>query len=474
MQKKIAILMVIVLVFGISLFAVAGTLIPGTLTRKIALKKSGDNPVIPGESPTTGLPLSSASQGYMPILCQIDNNLGAIPQWGVSYADIMYELPIQGQGWTRLTALFSDQYPEEAGPVRSGRVMHADLREEWDSGLIHFGKQEAAGSNMKEILSKYGVTAKGLAIDGIGNKYKDYFSRVRYHAAPHNVSAYVSKIHDMLVPLNYPYPNRPYKFTDDTNYGGTPAQQFSVIHKKNRDTSSTFTYDPSLKGYQRFIRPGAYYDYLNPAELLVYSNVIIQRTKLTFNHHTMNPLLPDVVGGGAADIFVAGQYIAGAWSRDSLTSRTVFYDQNGNELALQRGKSWIIVCDVDTEVVIGDIDASMQNSVFEATTVNEDGERIAAPVDETMNNNSSVSTKDAAKNNNNPQTPTNANMATIKVPNKGPLNMRETASGKSKIITRIPNGTSVEVIEHGEQWTKIKYDQKSGFVMTKYLVFPNK
>lgn len=471
MKKQIGFALILTLLIGIVTVASAATLIPSTLTRNITLHKSGDNPMISGESPTTGLP--SNSSVYLPILSQIDNNLEAIPQWGISLADIMYELPIQGQGWTRLTALFSDQYPEEAGPVRSGRVMHADLREEWDAALVHYGKQEAAGSNMKEILSKYGVTAKGLAIDGIGNKYSDYFSRVRYHSAPHNVSAYISNIKDLLLPNNYSFPERPFKFTDDTNYGGLPALQFSVIHKKNKDTSSTFSYDQAMKGYQRFISTGVYYDYLNPAEVLAYSNVIIQRTKLTFNNNTMNPLLSDVVGKGAADIFIAGQYIAGAWSRESLTDRTVFYDQQGNELALQRGKSWIIICDIDTEIVIGDIDAFMQNNLYADVSMNENGEMIASSKDNQPDsrpdeNSAGFTVQPEESASANQQ---NINFATIKVPNKGPLNMRESDSGKSDIITRIPNGSSVEVIDRGEEWTKIKYDGNIGYVMTNYLMF---
>lgn len=477
MKKLITFTLILTLFVGMVSVASAATLISGTLTRNITLHKSGDNPVIPGESPTTGLP--SSNSVYLPILSQIDNNLDAIPQWGISLADIMYELPIQGQGWTRLTALFSDQYPEEAGPVRSGRVMHADLREEWDAALVHYGKQEAPGSNMKEIMSKYGVTAKGLAIDGIGNKYKDYFSRVRYHAAPHNVSAYIANIKDLLMPDNYPFPVRPFKFTDDTNYGGSSAQQFSVIHKKNKDTSSTFIYDTSLNGYQRYVQTGAYYDYLNPTEVLVYNNVIVQRTKLTFNNSSMNPLLPDVVGSGAADIFLAGQYIAGAWSRDSLTNRTIFYDQNGNELALQRGKSWIIMCDVDTEIAIGDIDASMQNILYAAVSENENGEKLLVSPTESQpdlqsandGNNDFIVQTDGTQDNRTQNQKTESNTAIIKVPNKGPLNMREKDSGKSDIIIRIPNGSSAEVIERGDEWTKIKYDGKIGYVMTDYLEF---
>ena len=38
-------------------------------------------------------------------------------------------MPIHGLTLTRLVALFADKHPENAGPVRSGRVLHAELRE---------------------------------------------------------------------------------------------------------------------------------------------------------------------------------------------------------------------------------------------------------------------------------------------------------------------------------------------------------
>lgn len=481
MKKATGILLVIALVMGMC-SAVATVEIPSTLTRDIKLhKSSGNNPAIPGESPTTGLP--SDKTEYIPILCQIDNNLGAIPQWGISQADIMYELPIAGQGLTRLTALFSDQYPEEAGPVRSGRVMHAELREEWDAALIFYGRQEVPGSNMREILSKYGVTAKELAIDGHAQKYEPFMPRVRYHAAPHNVSAHVREIRDMLASsLNYTFPVRPFKFTDDKNYNGTPAQQFSMIHSGNKDTSSTFIYDAEANGYERFTVLGAYSDYLNPADSLIYNNVIIQRTRMTFNNSSVNPLLPDIVGSGAADIFIAGQYIAGAWSRDSMDSRTVFYDQNGEELNLQRGKTWIAIATEKTQLVIGDVTSS--DNLYTEVRVDENGQSLGSD-DETAaqsaqavnavvtqaNEASAVGGEndtEAADQNTQVQS---GNMATIKTSNKGPLNMRKSDSGKSEIITRIPYQTTVEVLEKGDEWSKVKYDDAMGYVMTKYLDF---
>lgn len=61
-------------------------------------------------------------------------------------------------------------------------------------------------------------------------------------------------------------------------------------------------------------------------------------------------------------------------------------------------------------------------------------------------------------------------VATIKTKG-GALNMRKTASSKGTIITRIANGTTVTVVEKGEDWTKIKYNGKTGYVSTQYLEF---
>jgi hypothetical protein len=51
--------------------------------------------------------------------------------------------------------------------------------------------------------------------------------------------------------------------------------------------------------------------------------------------------IPESVGRGNADIFIDGRYIPGYWARASLNDPTVFYDDQGNELKLNRGKTYI-------------------------------------------------------------------------------------------------------------------------------------
>ncbi len=477
MKKLMSLILSIILAAG-AISATAATAIQSSLTRNIKINgRSADgsfpnNPVIAGESTTTGLPNSNAV--YVPILVQIDNNLGAFPQWGLADADIMYELPIAGQGFTRLTAFFSDSYPQEAGPVRSGRVMHADLREEWDALLVHYGKQEDPGSDMREALKEYGAAKKGLAADGIANMYKDYVARVKYHAAPHNVTAYIQKFRDLMITKAYPFPLRPFKFTDDLDYGGVPALKFNVIHKGNKDSSSSFVYDASLNAYLRFSVKGAYLDLLKPEQNLAYSNVIVQRTKLSWNNSSVAPLFNDIVGSGACDIFIGGQYIAGVWARNKMDQRTVFFDQHGNEISLQRGKTWIIICDETTQLIIGDLSKS-DPSMFVATPLSETDPSLAKPITVTP-----VTTPQPA-NSGNASTPQPekadeaamgaVNTAQIKVAGNGLLNMRKDASKTSEIVSRIRSGSYVQVLSTDEEWTRIIFDGKEGYVVTDYLVF---
>ena len=92
----------------------------------------------------------------MPILVNIDNVRGAWPQWGIKDADIIYEMPIHGLSLTRLMGLFAYVHPEEVGPTRSGRVMHAEMREEWDGPGFMLGCKRRS-SDVNQVLRKLEV-----------------------------------------------------------------------------------------------------------------------------------------------------------------------------------------------------------------------------------------------------------------------------------------------------------------------------
>lgn len=52
---------------------------------------------------------------------------------------------------------------------------------------------------------------------------------------------------------------------------------------------------------------------------------------------------------------------------------------------------------------------------------------------------------------------------------KDPLNLRATATKKSKIIEKIPKGAEVEVLQSGNKWTRVSYCGKVGYCASIFL-----
>ena len=57
----------------------------------------------------------------------------------------------------------------------------------------------------------------------------------------------------------------------------------------------------------------------------------------------------------------------------------------------------------------------------------------------------------------------------VRSSNGGPVNLRRRASTKTSLMARMPVGSKVTVISSGSVWTRVLYDGKDGWVMTKFL-----
>lgn len=57
----------------------------------------------------------------------------------------------------------------------------------------------------------------------------------------------------------------------------------------------------------------------------------------------------------------------------------------------------------------------------------------------------------------------------VNTPNKGTLNMRAAPSSSSTVLTQIPYGTVLETEFTSDEWSKVTYNGKTGYVMNKFL-----
>ena len=75
-----------------------------------------------------------------PVMISVENHKDARPQWGITDADIVWEMEAEG-GITRMLLMFADasRIPEQVGPTRSARHYFVELVEGFDAIFVHFG-----------------------------------------------------------------------------------------------------------------------------------------------------------------------------------------------------------------------------------------------------------------------------------------------------------------------------------------------
>lgn len=336
------------------------------------------NPVIEGESPTTGLPYDTSSL-YLPMLVQISNpegsaknlagkkvtsaGIGQRAPWGGQYADIVYEGILYRSGQTRITFLFSDAFADlntlSVGPVRSARIGHVLLREEWQGGIVYAGGPRAEENDIAAMFAELGASEKGVTYNLLDASYTDYKYRVVGVRAPDNYNVDVAGIRT-LVPATTVAQPHPYLFDDMSPY----IDGYDLAYTVNLDWGhkryiSSFEYDEANNTYLRYSNGAPYMTFANAedrsednSEQMSFSNVIIQRVGYSYTGEKIdakgkfkagNKIMPvmNSVGKGNADIFIGGRYIPGYWVRESIESPTVFLDDKGNEIVLTRGRTYI-------------------------------------------------------------------------------------------------------------------------------------
>ncbi len=356
-----------------------GTALQNEADRGIAVPDTAAvHDTIAGESPVTGMPWEGT---YLPVLVQITNTtdtvkyngrsiktsgVGRRAPWGMQYADIVYEERLIAGGGTRFTALFSDCFaqgqPEGGvGPVRSCRYGSLLLRQEWHSALVYAGTFAGSFSTSGEIaaqlLSDPEVQTYDVLMNVYDNRFRPLSGRVRDMGkkAPDNLNVDIAGLRAMLIGTYDPAP-QPFLFKDGDIYGDAYAKA-GVIHLDwgYKYNISHFVYDESGNCYLRYSGAGknaakwvpftafasAQDNSTENSVQLTFANVIVQRVTYATENGSKSRLTVNCVGRGNADIFIDGRYIPGYWARASISDPTVFYDDQGNELQLNRGKTYI-------------------------------------------------------------------------------------------------------------------------------------
>jgi hypothetical protein len=307
-------------------------------------------------SPTTGLP---GNTEYRPVQVQIDNESTGRPQFGIQAADIVYEAMIEGAD-TRLSAIFNDTLPEKVGPVRSSRVYFQMIQNEWDSIYIHDGGPYNASFPKSYIFSDENGGDMKARLDGGKGTPESIFWHKSAEIAYTNVKAAEEK-------YNYERTQRTPAFIFDANvdYSKYPDVEKVDIPFISKDiTHVEYRYDSGSDKFVRYFFGEPFKD-AETDEAVTVQNVIVQyasRDELSGEGTaTQAPRIEvGMIGSGKAEFFVGGKHMTGTWEKSDRHAATVYKLDDGSDLKLKPGNTWIEIQPDSKNIVTTNKDGSTE------------------------------------------------------------------------------------------------------------------
>lgn len=306
-------------------------------------------------SSLTGLPTTPDQENQRPIAVMMPTDKACQPSYGISYADILYEVMEEGNISRQLAVIDTWQGLSRIGNIRSCRDYYISLACEWDPILIHFG----GVVYMKDRITAPDINnLSGVAEYGVGGEHpgSSQFFRTTDRSAPHNAYISATGILNGCQEAGYSLTHRAeyynpghFLFAQGVN---TLEQYAAVLPGTVLDlsnifpyTKSSFTYDAATGLYMKNIHGGAQKDGIN-GQQLAFTNVIIQKTQWS-KRDTKGYLAFQVIGSGEGYYFTQGRGIHITWKKTGDYAPTKYYDDNGNEIMLNPGKTYIAVAQND-------------------------------------------------------------------------------------------------------------------------------
>ena len=293
-------------------------------------------------NPLTGQASQTELSGQRPVAVMLNNLKKALPQLGVSQADIIYEMPAEG-GITRMMALYQSlDGVGEIGSVRSARDYYVSLALGHDAIFLHAGGSPQAYTFIKSS----GVTA----LDCVNGPYEGTLfwrdpERKKNMGLEHSVLTSGETIQTLLptysrVKLEHKEGfEEPLVFQEEPRITGESAQTVTV--KFSSYKTGVFRYD-AASGLYRVEEYDAPYVDGNTGEQVAVRNVLILFTDVSaIPGDTAGRLSVRTTGTGAGYLALGGKVRAITWSRADAGEPMSYLDENGDPLVLGVGSSYV-------------------------------------------------------------------------------------------------------------------------------------
>jgi hypothetical protein len=278
-----------------------------------------------GISPLAGI--TCGTYNTRPFAVMVSSDAIARPLSGIGEADMVFEMPVVPNGFTRMMAVYQCGRPKEVGSVRSARLDFVPLALGLDVIYAHFGGEETV---LAELNNGIINNIDGLKYDGT------IYYRKPNIPKPHNAFTNFTLLDQVSKDLGYNLTDAkvsyPHESVSKSQGSVSPQPVFAT------DFEVDWKYQASTNSYFR-TRSGSPEIDKNTSKQVEAKNVIVMKT-------TSSPMSKDyirvkVTGTGGLLVYKDGTVISGTWEKKNDNAKLTFYDQNHKEIPLAIGSTWV-------------------------------------------------------------------------------------------------------------------------------------
>ena len=305
---------------------------------------------LPYKHPLTGEGLETPYNGQL-VAVMVNNLKKAMPQHGISQADILYEIEVEGD-ITRCLAVFSDLSDVKTiGPIRSARTVFNSVAVSYDAPLVHAG-----GSQGLALSGRYGSSYDTIENwEHIDQSYNgDYFFRdsARYnsgYAWEHTLFTTGEKLTQAMEKKGYNTPtDKTYglQFAENVDLKGEKAERITIQFKSGKKT--VLTYDAATKQYGLNMHGTEHIDG-NTGKPVTFKNVIAIYAN-QYYADSVGHKFYDSIGSGEGYAAINGTIVPITWKRDGLRNQYTYALKDGTPLTLDVGTSFIALVGIKNPI----------------------------------------------------------------------------------------------------------------------------
>ncbi|HYF82374.1 MAG TPA: DUF3048 domain-containing protein [Clostridia bacterium] len=266
-----------------------------------------------------------------PIAVMLDNEYNARPQSGLLDAEIVYEIPVEGN-ITRYMAVYHHNPSDKIGPVRSARPYFIDKAMELNAVYVHCGGSPQA---LQDLVT--------LKVDTLNDlKGSPCFWRSTDRKMPHNLYTSTKLMREVMESNKFNNKTAPeyFKFSEEfLNLDGKNTGSISFNYSKNYTVG--YEYNEKDKLYYRTINGIRLKDKESSKDIAT-TNIIVEKTTAKVLDK-VGRLEVSNLGKDRGYYLTAGKLIEIEWSKSSRSAKTIYKDLKGNEIIMNKGTTWIQV-----------------------------------------------------------------------------------------------------------------------------------